>query len=121
MVSQQLIAYDNIFQQTLIKYIACYSDLDKKEFRDRIIDYQPILKDTIMTVAQQWQQIGVKQGIEQGIKQGIKQGVEQGMDQGTKQTNHQVIRNMLRDGYTDQQIIKIVGISLKTLESLKKK
>ena len=104
MVSQQLIAYDNIFQQTLIKYIACYSDLDKKEFRDRIIDYQPILKDTIMTVAQQWQQMGVKQGI----------------DQGTKQTNQQVIRNMLRDGYTDQQIIKIVGISLKTLESLKK-
>lgn len=43
-------------------------------------------------------------GIKQGIEQGFEQGIEQGIEQGTQETKLEMIRNMILNNFTIEQI-----------------
>ena len=67
------------------------------------------------------EQRGLKRGREQGIEQGIEQGREQGIEQGREQEREQVVLAMLRSKMSEQDICKIVGLSISELANIKKK
>ncbi len=54
-------------------------------------------------------------------QRGIKQGLEQGLERGRKQEREQVVLAMLRAKMPEQEICKIVGVSLADLTRLKKR
>jgi hypothetical protein len=51
---------------------------------------------------------GIQEGVQQGLQQGVQQGVQQGLQQGVQQGEQKVI-NLLRQGYTLEQIEKLVA------------
>ena len=48
---------------------------------------------------------GLEQGIEQGREQGIKQGIEQGLEQGQQSQQLTMVRNLIKNGQSHEQII----------------
>jgi predicted transposase/invertase (TIGR01784 family) len=61
---------------------------------------------------------GKAQGIIQGITQGIKQGITQGIAQGINQGVFNVAVNMKKSGMSDDDIIRLTGLSLQEIEKL---
>lgn len=59
---------------------------------------------------------GMKQGIEQGMKQGLKQGIEQGFERGIEH----VAKNLINEGYSTNDIVKLTGISADIIEKMQK-
>ncbi len=59
---------------------------------------------------------GMKQGIEQGLKQGLKQGIEQGFERGIEH----VAKNLINEGYSTNDIVKLTGISADIIEKMQK-
>ena len=62
---------------------------------------------------------GRVQGIEQGIEQGRMQGIEQGMEQGIEQNKIAILKNALKMGLPEEQIQKLLGISVEEMNQLK--
>ena len=75
------------------------------------------------------EQRGIKQGLEQGLEQGREQGLELGREQGLElgreqgreQEREQVVLAMLRSKMPEQDICKIVGLSVDELARIRKK
>ena len=61
---------------------------------------------------------GLKQGIEQGLKQGLEQGLEQGMEQGLEQGQARIIRAMRSNGTSVEEIVRLTGIKIETVEKI---
>jgi predicted transposase YdaD len=47
--------------------------------------FDPSTGESIMTLAEQFEQQGFQRGIERGVQQGIEQGVQQGIERGVQQ------------------------------------
>ena len=62
---------------------------------------------------------GIKQGITQGVAQGINQGIEQGIIQGVEQNKKEIAVNMLKSGYSNNDISKITKLPLDQIKKLK--
>lgn len=63
---------------------------------------------------------GMKQGIEQGLKQGMKQGLKQGIEQGFERGIEHVAKNLINEGYSTNDIVKLTGISADIIEKMQK-
>ena len=63
---------------------------------------------------------GREQGIKQGREQGIKQGREQGREQGKVQERQKIILKMVKQGFSNEQIIMLCDISENEIERYRK-
>ena len=99
-ITQHIKDYDHFTVQTLIKYLANFSDMKTQQFCDRISQMQPTLEGDAMTVAQQWEQ--------------------QGIQKGAQHKQYEIARNMLREKLDDSLIMKTTGLDKKIIISLKK-
>jgi len=61
-----------------------------------------------MTAAEKLRKEGFEKGIQQGVQQGLQQGVEK------------TIINMLKFGFSENDIAKATGITLERIQELKK-
>ena len=57
---------------------------------------------------------------EKGIKKGIAQGIEQGIEQGAKLEKIEIAKNAIKNGFDNETIIKLTGLSLAEVERLRK-
>lgn len=62
---------------------------------------------------------GIEKGIKQGINQGMEQGIEQGIKQGAESARRELLKNMKKEGYTDEAILKIFQMTPEKLSELK--
>lgn len=99
--AKHLIQYDQYTRQVLIRYMSDFSDMQRSTFYDKIIHSKPKLRSDVMTVAEQWKQ--------------------EGMHLGIQQNTFNIAKNMIKEGMSDQQIIKLTNIDQKTLSQLKQK
>ena len=53
------------------------------------------------------------------IDRGVQQGVQKGVQQGAASTTRHIVLNMLKKGFTDNQICDCAEISISELEALK--
>ena len=56
-------------------------------------------------------ELGLARGLEQGIEKGIEKGIEQGIEQGEYKKALETARKMLTEGFKQDQIIRITGLS----------
>ncbi|WP_011178454.1 Rpn family recombination-promoting nuclease/putative transposase [Caedibacter taeniospiralis] len=92
----QIEAYDHIARQVLIRYMSQYSDMETKDFHDKLIYSKPDLRGDVMTVAEQWEQKGIQKGIQT------------------------TARNFLLMGLSAEQVVKGTGLDQDTVLKLKK-
>ena len=79
---------------------------------------------TLLMRDQENQEIGEKRGFErgreQGIKQGREQGIKQGREQGKVQERQKIILKMVKQGFSNEQIIMLCDISENEIERYRK-
>ena len=97
-ISHAIKSYDSFARQTLIRYLANHSGMEKQTVSDRMIKTQPTLENDMKTVAQQW------------IDEGIEKGVEQGLET--------VARNMLSEGDPIEKVARVTGLSPMQLKTI---
>ena len=81
--------------QTILKYLANFSNMEDRQFCDKITSMQPVLEGDVMTVAQQWEQ------------------------KGAQQRDLEIAKNMLHKGYDEQEIIGLTGLDKQIIIKLK--
>lgn len=54
-----------------------------------------------------------------GLQKGMEKGIKQGMEKGIEQTHMEVIKNMMKEGFSDSMIMKINNLSKKEFQCLK--
>ena len=62
----------------------------------------------------------LEEGLQQGIQKGMQQGMQRGLQRGRQGLLQEIVRNMLREEYEDQQIMKLCGITSEQLEKIKR-
>ena len=62
-----------------------------------------------------------KQAKEEGIKEGLEQGISQGIEQGAKRRSEEIVKEMLKNNFTVEQIQKITKLTKEEIERLKRK
>ena len=87
---------DHFTIQTILKYLANFSDMEDKQFCDKTISMQPILEGDVMTVAQQWEQ------------------------KGSQHEKYEIAKNMLREGADATFVVKTTGLTLEIVAKLSK-
>ncbi len=101
---------------------------NKKEEVVKIFNTLPSpVKSTVMNALEMFREEGIAKGIEQGIKQGIEQGmvqgIEQGMVQGIEQgedrKNRAACANMIRLGFEDKLIIKVLEVTPEFVQTIR--
>lgn len=80
-----------------------------------------ILEQALEEGLEKGMQQGIEKGMQQGIEKGIEKGIQQGMRQGRQSKMQEIVKNMLAENYTDEQILKICGITSKQLAIIKRK
>ena len=63
---------------------------------------------------------GIRKGLYRGIRQGRKQGKRQGKRQGIHEMAETVIKNMRKEGATDEEIARALGWSAARVRKYKK-
>ena len=58
-------------------------------------------------------ELGIKQGLEKGLKEGIEQGKKEGHKQGKKEGIEEIVKKMMKQNYSKEEIKQITGIDLK--------
>lgn len=58
---------------------------------------------------------------EEGLKEGIQEGLEQGLEQGAQKKAFQVAKMAIEEGFSNQVIIKLTGLSNLAIEKIRKK
>lgn len=61
---------------------------------------------------------GIKEGREEGIKEGIEEGIEEGKVKGIKTATENIARNMKKEGFDIETIIKVTKLSKEEIEKL---
>ena len=69
-ISHAIKTYDSFDRQTLIRYLANHSGMEKNTLSDIMINKEPELEGDMRTVAQQWIDEGIQQGILHGKQKG---------------------------------------------------
>jgi predicted transposase/invertase (TIGR01784 family) len=103
-VTASITQYDSFVIQTILKYLANFSDMEDRQFCDKISSMQPVLEGDVMTVAQQWEQ----------------KGLQKGLQEGAQHEKHEIAKNMLRDCKPENEIIRYTGLTASQIEELKK-
>lgn len=99
---------DRLMTEVVKNIKAKVDDFDKFLYYNReILDDGNQLKDTL------------EDGIRIGTERGYKQGVEKGIEQGAELNANKIAKSMLRENYEISEIVKITGLSLEKVESLK--
>ena len=91
--------------------------MSPREFYDNIVKHNPNLEEDVVTLAEQWEQIGVDRGIQQGWQGGRQEGRQEGVFQEKKNT----AQNLLKMGLPHQQIMQATGLSKVELARLAEK
>lgn len=74
----------------------------------------PQHEDEPMTIAQQFEQIGV----EKGIKLGEQRGIEKGRSEGERQAILKIARTMLQNGIDRNTVVKMTGLTADDLAQI---
>lgn len=61
---------------------------------------------------------GRKEGIKEGREEGIKEGIEEGKVKGIKTATENIARNMKKEGFDIEMIIKVTKLSKEEIEKL---
>ena len=61
---------------------------------------------------------GYDKGLKEGIEQGIEQGITRGIEQGIMQERKEIVKNLLKNGVSIEQIAKITGLSKEEIENI---
>ena len=64
--------------------------------------------------------IGLKKGLEEGIEKGIESGIIKGIEKGKENELLKAISNMTKKGFSDQDIMEILDLSMDKLSMLRK-
>ncbi|MCL0107392.1 hypothetical protein M1N70_00070 [Peptococcaceae bacterium] len=70
---------------------------------------------------QKGRQLGIQEGRQIGIQEGIQEGIQQGIQEGIQQARQLVINNMLKKGYTLDEIQKVTGMTKTQIKELLEK
>ena len=68
--------------------------------------------------AEKFHQSELKKANDRGLKQGLQQGLEQGMQQGLEQGEARIIRAMRSNGASVEEIVRLTGIKIETVEKI---
>ena len=59
-----------------------------------------------------------KEGLEEGREKGLKQGKKEGLEQGKKEGQVEIIKNMLNNGFSSEEVAKYTNIDLKEVKKI---
>ena len=127
-IPQNVLAYgqelDGLIRMLGIVFSGKISSDDKKNYLEEDYGITIGMEDerrlaVMCNLSEGFWEAGRKEGIEQGRMQGIEQGIEQGMEQGIEQNKIAILKNALKMGLPEEQIQKLLGISVEEMNQLK--
>ena len=127
-IPQNVLAYgqelDGLIRMLGIVFSGKISSDDKKNYLEEDYGITIGMEDerrlaVMCNLSEGFWEAGRKEGIEQGIEQGRVQGIEQGMEQGIEQNKIAILKNALKMGLPEEQIQKLLGISVEEMNQLK--
>lgn len=93
---------------SLVHYIVQAGETsDAEAFVRQLAQRVPQHGDTLMTIAQQLEQIGIEKGLQQGLQLGEQRGIEKGRNEGKLE----VARTMLQNGIDRSTVMKMTGLT----------
>ena len=116
-ISHAIKTYDSFARQTLIRYLANHSGMEKHTLSDTMINNEPELEGDMRTVAQQWIDEGIQKGMVQAKPKYLAQGIEKGIERGIET----VAYNMLDEGADIKFVAKTTGLTEAQLKAIKAK
>ncbi|UCM86255.1 MAG: hypothetical protein LF885_03330 [Rickettsia endosymbiont of Culicoides impunctatus] len=124
-MSEITIGYDHI--RNLLQYTLTFIEQNDK------IELEKILKNSLTkekgegimpSIAQVWKeegiQIGVQDGIKIGVQDGIKIGVQDGIKIGEARGEAKLIKMMINNGSSIEEVVRITGLSITKINELLK-
>lgn len=101
---------------SLVNYLLLAGEpSDAKVFVQQLAQKVPQHKDKLMTIVEQLKQIG----IELGLKKGLQKGIRLGESRGRKAEARNIARTMLQQGFDNQAVAKLTGLSHSELMQLR--
>lgn len=88
-------------------------------FLRRLAHHSPQHKDTLMTIAEQLEELGRRKGFRQGRKEGRQEGRQEGREEGQKAEALRIADEMLRSGIDRPAVLRLTGLSEAELAQLK--
>ncbi|MFZ1378517.1 MAG: hypothetical protein WAS56_02525 [Saprospiraceae bacterium] len=124
--------------RNLLKFLNLILFLNKKELQSNFLQEINVLTDKkeVMGIEELIQErlkiegreegleeglaIGLKKGLEEGIEKGIESGIIKGIEKGKENELLKAISNMTKKGFSDQDIMEILDLSMDKLSMLRK-
>lgn len=105
-ISRTIKTYDSFARQTLIRYLANHSGIEKSVLSGTIISHEYELEGDMKTVAQQWIDEGMQKAKPRYLAEGIEKGIEA------------VARNLLADNEPIEKIMRVTGLTETQLKAI---
>jgi len=123
---------DNIFKELSktshemryfgVQYLVNRIDYPPAKFIEKALKY--LDEEDVMTIADQFKQMGINEGLslglEQGIERGMERGLERGVEKGSKERALDIAHRMLLEGLSVDVVSKCTGLPASTISHLKK-
>ncbi len=121
----QMLASKNTYIDSAYERLQVISQDKQKQMeydarQKAILDHNQMVLEATEKGMKQGIEQGMKQGLKQGMKQGLKQGIEQGIEQGFERGIEHVAKNLINEGYSTNDIVKLTGISADMIEKMQK-
>ena len=121
----QMLASKNTYIDSAYERLQVISQDKQKQMeydarQKAILDHNQMVLEATEKGMKQGIEQGMKQGLKQGMKQGLKQGIEQGIEQGFERGIEYVAKNLINEGYSTNDIVKLTGISADIIEKMQK-
>jgi predicted transposase/invertase (TIGR01784 family) len=116
-----LISNDKILKIAHQEYERCAQDQELRELAFSRERFQRDWNSRIGYAEEEGLRRGMEKGLEKGIKKGIATGIEKGKREARQETLEETAGRMLRENMDIGLISKITGLTIKRIESLKKK
>ena len=121
----QMLASKNTYIDSAYERLQVISQDKQKQMeyaarQKAILDHNQMVLEATEKGMKQGIEQGMKQGLKQGMKQGLKQGIEQGIEQGFERGIEHVAKNLINEGYSTNDIVKLTGISADIIEKMQK-
>jgi predicted transposase YdaD len=85
-----------------------------------MVHYERIEMSEIETAFIDGEEKGLEKGLKRGLKKGRKEGIQQGMQQGMQQGVQQTALNLLKRGYSVEEVSAVTNLTLAELKKLQK-
>ncbi|NSW92272.1 MAG: Rpn family recombination-promoting nuclease/putative transposase [Firmicutes bacterium] len=111
--------------ETFVRYIMnARNDINIKDVYEVAKKISLERSEEIMTIAEQLvkegMQKGIKEGMQKGIKEGMQKGIKEGMQKGIVEGKRKTARNLLRLGFSIEQVAEAAELSTKEVMRLKR-